>query len=187
MSDEQLIAKHGVSFLKQRFHQWAESAQKLSKLKTKEREEIELARIGLDKAFLDILEFTSVDNTGRLDEIIFEIMLYTAALSKCGPKTEISNLILMSSLGVERGKQITLMAENRWVNAAKPIIGTKLAEVKNLIARDTLTTYVRDKLLDKDVDVPDWTQVRNTITKMEKDGKIIRHKPVPKKLTKTKS
>lgn len=101
MNDENPFAKHGLTFLKNRLHVWAETVQQNPKLKDKEKESIELARIGLDTAFIDMLEYTKEEKTGRLSELIFQLMLYSVALGKCGPPTEISLLVEQSSIGAK--------------------------------------------------------------------------------------
>ena len=86
--------KHGAIILKDNFHKWAEDALKVKKLSKRDRENILLARDSFEMSFYDVLEFTSVEPTGSLGEIVFRLMLYSAALGQLSPKAEIQKLIL---------------------------------------------------------------------------------------------
>jgi hypothetical protein len=87
-------AKHGAIILRTNFHKWVENALKVKKLSNKDRENILLAQDAFDLAFFDVLDFISAEPTGSLGEIVFRLMLYSAALGQLSPKAEIQKLIL---------------------------------------------------------------------------------------------
>jgi len=99
-------AKHVIIILRDNFHQWVENSLKVEKLTKKDRENILLAHDAFEKAFFDLLDFTSVEQTGRLGEIVARLMLYSAALGQLSPKAEIQKLILKNSEGIEKNRDL---------------------------------------------------------------------------------
>lgn len=140
---------------------------------------------------LDTAKEALKGNTKALFRMLLAQQAISALTSKTTPqkaawRTEIAHET-MKHHGAGGGVVKELQAAERWVNAAKPMINAKLFECNNEISREDLTDIVREKLLEQGVNVPGWTQIRNTIAKLEKDGVIIRHKPAPKAKKNTKA
>ena len=175
--------KHGAIILKDNFHKWAEDALKVKKLSKRDRENILLARDSFEMSFYDVLEFTSVEPTGRLGEIITQLMLYSAALGQLSPKAEIQKLILKNAEGIEKNSTLHSFRKTKAIpktEALEEVVKKYLPEIqasrgvltKTIHLNIWLATHTKLKTPDqtikenkkkKKLPWPNWQNVRDAI------------------------
>lgn len=131
MSESKYNVKISI-ILRENFHLWAESALAVKNLSKKDRENILLARDGFEAAFFQIIHFTSVEPSGRLGELVTQLMLFSAALGQLSPKAEIKNLILKHKEGLEKNTSLRESRDKKnkpKYDALKKVVQDNLEEI----------------------------------------------------------